>query len=198
MVEYSAAIIMAGTITIWRAWLVVIDRLEGLFFIYKIMLGLSPSYLQGYLNSYYYERSFHTWSSIQMKTDFFYATTKSFEISFYNTAIKNGVNLARKLEIHSINKFTSSVFNIISPRENLIFAVHYINGVKLSIYLRLNFSHLSEHKFQHNFNIINPCWCMCWLHYFLQCDLHSLYRLELLNYINILMHHWKTILKIIS
>ena len=60
------------------------------------MLELSPSYLQGYLNSYYYERSFYTWSSIQKKTDFFCATTKSFEISFYNTAIKNGVNLARK------------------------------------------------------------------------------------------------------
>ena len=51
----------------------------------------------------------------------------------------------------------------------------------------MDFSHLNEHKFRHNFNdTINPM-CSCGkepettLHYLLRCDLYSIYRLELLN-----------------
>ena len=72
------------------------------------------------------------------------------------------------------------------------FEVHYIKGVKLLTRLRLDFSHLNEHKFRHNFdNIINPM-CSCGkepettLHYLLRCDLYSIYRLELLNNISAL------------
>ena len=66
-----------------------------------------------------------------------------------------------------------------------VFTVNDINGVKLLSRLRLDFSHLNEHRFQHNFNdIINPM-CSCGkepettFHYLLHCDLYSIYRLEL-------------------
>ena len=61
--------------------------------------------------------------------------------------------------------------------------------MKLLTHLRLDFSHLNEHKFRHNFNdTINPM-CSCGkepeatVHYLLRCDLYSIYRLELLNYV---------------
>ena len=51
----------------------------------------------------------------------------------------------------------------------------------------MNFSHLNEHKFRHNFHdTINPM-CSCGkepettLYYLLRYDLYSIYRLELLN-----------------
>ena len=54
-------------------------------------------------------------------------------------------------------------------------------------HLRLDFSHLNEHKFRYNFHdIINPM-CSCGkepkttLHYLLRSDFYSIYRLELLN-----------------
>ena len=77
--------------------------------------------------------------------------------------------------------------NLVRPKENSVFEVHDINGVKLLIRLRLDFCHLNKHKFQHNFNdIINPM-CSCGkepkttLQYLLRCDLYSVYRLELLD-----------------
>ena len=63
----------------------------------------------------------------------------------------------------------------------------------------MNFSHLNEHKFRHNFNdTINPM-CSCGkepettLHYLLRCDFYSIYRLELLNDICALNHSLKNI-----
>ena len=50
-------------------------------------------------------------------------------------------------KIDSINTFKSSILNFIRPRENSIFSVHDINGVKLLTRLKLDFSHLNEHKF---------------------------------------------------
>ena len=41
---------------------------------------------------------------------------------------------------------------LLDLRESLVFAVHDINGLKLLTRLRLNFGHLNEHKFRHNFN----------------------------------------------
>ena len=53
--------------------------------------------------------------------------------------------------------------------------------------LRLNFSHLNEDKFRHNFNDTVDPMCICGpepetaLHYFLHCNLYSTQRLEILN-----------------
>ena len=97
-------------------------------------------------------------------------------------------NLSKELgNIESTETFKVSILNFVRPRENSVFAVHDINGLKLLTRLRLNFSHLNEHKFRHNFNdTINPM-CSCGkepettLHYLLRCDFYSIYRLELLN-----------------
>ena len=83
--------------------------------------------------------------------------------------------------------FKLSILNFVRLREYSVFAVQDINGLKLLTRLRLNFNHLNEHKFRHDFNDkINPM-CSCGkepettLHYLLQCDSYSIYRIELLN-----------------
>ena len=89
--------------------------------------------------------------------------------------------------LNSRKTFKSSILNFVRPRENAIFEVHDIKGVTLLTHLRLDFSHLDEHKFRHNFNdIVNP---MCsygkepetTIQYLLRCDLYLIYRLEPLN-----------------
>ena len=86
-----------------------------------------------------------------------------------------------------INTFKSSILNFVRLRENSVFEVHDIRGVKLLTRLRLDFSHLNEHKFRHNFNDITNPMRSCskrletTLYYLLRSDLYSIYWLELLN-----------------
>ena len=75
----------------------------------------------------------------------------------------------------------------VRPTKHFVFEFHNIKGVKLLTRLRLDFSHLNEHKFRHNFNYtINPM-CSCGkepettLHYLLRGNHYSIHRLELLN-----------------
>ena len=76
---------------------------------------------------------------------------------------------------------------LIRPRENSVLAIHNINDVKLLTRMKLNFRHLNEHKFWHNFNDTMHSMSSCGvelktiLHYLLRGDLHSTYRLELLS-----------------
>ena len=42
------------------------------------------------------------------------------------------------------------MIKIIRTKENSVFGVIDIYGIKLFTHLRLNFSHLNEHKFRHN------------------------------------------------
>ena len=63
----------------------------------------------------------------------------------------------KKIEV--IKKFKKTLIRIIRTKENFVFGVSDIYGVKLFTRLRLNFSHLN--KFRHNFNdTINPM-CNC-------------------------------------
>ena len=136
--------------------------------------------------------------STQKSIKTFSGRTKAFELSFFPRCAKEWGNLSEELRnIDAINTFKLSIFNFVRPRENSVFAVHYINGLKLITRLRLNFSHLIEHKFRRNFNdTINPM-RLCdkepetTLHYLLHCDFYSIYRLELLNDICALNHSLK-------
>ena len=158
------------------------------FFFHKIILGLLPSYLKDYLIPCDNLRTYLTRSSTQKRIKTFSTRTKTFELSFFPHCAEAWGNLSEELRnINSINTFKSCILNFVRPRENSVFEVHDINGVKLLTRLRLHFSHLNEHKFRYKFNdIINPM-CSCGkepkttLRYLLRSDLYSIYRLELLN-----------------
>ena len=133
-------------------------------------------------------RTFLTWSSTQKRIKTFTAITKTFESSFFPHCAETWGNLSEELRnINSINTFKSCILNFVRPRENSVFEVHDINGVKLLTHLRLDFSHLNEDKFWHNFNDIINHTCSyskepeTTNHYQLHCSLYLIYRLELLN-----------------
>ena len=155
-----------------------------LIFFHKIILGLLPSYLQIYLTQYDNGRPYLTQYATQKSIQTFRGITKAFESSSFPCCAKEWGNLSKELRnIHSIKTFQFSILNFVRPRENSIFAIHDINGLKLLTRLRLNFSHLNEHKLQHNFNdIINPR-CLCKKQLFtISCAVIFIpYRLELIS-----------------
>ena len=68
-----------------------------------------------------------------------------------------------------------------------VYNVHDPVGLKLLTRLRVNFSHLREHKFRHNFrDTLNPL-CSCSLeiettnHYLLRCPFYAIMRKTLLD-----------------
>ena len=70
-------------------------------------------------------------------------------------------------------------------KENSLFSICDPLGVKLLTRLRLQFSHLNEHKFRHGFNNTVDPFCACGNeietteHFFLRCHFYSAQRKEL-------------------
>ena len=75
-------------------------------------------------------------------------------------------------------------------KENFLFSVYDPLGVKLLTQLRIQFSHLNEHKFRHGFgDAVSPaCGCNAETedteHLLLCCQFYSIQRFELCNNIN--------------
>ena len=116
------------------------------------------------------------------------ARTKVFENSFFLYCIKEWLKLGEEIQsIESSKQFKKTILDFIRPKENSIYAIHDISGLKLLTCLRLNFSHLNEHKFRHIFkDNINPM-RSCGFEpettdlYLLRCKLYTVPRLDLLN-----------------
>ena len=89
----------------------------------------------------------------------FASRTSTFRVTFFllhkrMEPIKYDI---KKIEL--IKKFKKTLIRIIRTKENFVFGVSDIYGVKLFTRLRLNFNHLN--KCRHNFNdTINPM-CNC-------------------------------------
>ena len=61
----------------------------------------------------------------------------------------------------SFNSFKESILKFIRPAPNSIFQCHNPKGIKCLTQLRVNFSHLRDHKFKRSFqDTINPL-CTC-------------------------------------
>ena len=87
----------------------------------------------------------------------------------------------------SCKEFKNKASPFIKINTNSISSVHDVYGVKLLSRLRLNFSHLNEHKVRHGFKDGTNCMCDCGsatettLHFLLQCQEYQTIRLEPLN-----------------
>ena len=112
---------------------------------------------------------------------------KFFSYHFLLTASKYGTVLIVTYNIDSCKEFKSKISPSIKIKSNSIFSVHDVYGVKLLSRLRLNFSHLNEHKVRHSFKDGTNCMCDCGsatettLHFLLQCQGYQTIRLESLN-----------------
>ena len=130
-----------------------------LIFFYKIVNRLLPDYLYSYLDfpsqNDYLLRSAST-SIIRP----FPSRTYSFKKSFFPYCINEWNNLTVKIRsAKSINIFKKSIIK--EKKENSLFGAYDPLGVKLLTRLRLQFSHLNEHKFKHGFSDTVDPMCAC-------------------------------------
>ena len=110
--------------------------------------------------------------------------TKSFSKTCFPLCIEEWNKLNPEIRnAKSIYKFKKSI--ITEKLENSLYNVHDPIGVKLLSRLRLQFTHLNEHKFRHGFNdTVNPM-CSCGTdvetteHFLLRCHFFSTQRSEL-------------------
>ena len=66
-----------------------------------------------------------------------------------------------KIQNSPYSVFRNYVLNEIRPKPSPIYNINNPSGIKLLTRLRLGLSHLSEHKFNHNFDdCVNP-FCTC-------------------------------------
>ena len=99
---------------------------------------------------------------------------------FKNSFLPYTINEWNKLDpdirkIDSYVGFRKKLLSFIKPTENKTFSIYDPFGIKLLNRLRVDFSHLNEHKYRHNFeDTLNPL-CSCSLetettaHFFLRC-----------------------------
>ena len=77
-------------------------------------------------------------------------------VSFKNSFLPYAIMEWNKLDSEFRNadtyvSFRKMLLNFIRPIGNSTYKIYYLLGIKLLTKLRLGFSHLSEHKFRHNF-----------------------------------------------
>ena len=141
------------------------------------------SYLQLLNNSIYKTRS--TAKNIVKLTA---SRTVNFNNSFFPLCSQEWNNLSDDIKsLPSPISFKKALLSFVKTSENSVFAIHDNNGIKLLTRLRLNFSHLNEHKFRHNFlETLNPM-CSCGsepettAHFLLRCQNHVMNRSKLLK-----------------
>ena len=86
----------------------------------------------------------------------------------------------------SYSIFRKALLDFIRPTENSTFGTNDVSGLKLLTRLRVGFSHLSEHKFKHNFQgTLNPLFS-CSLeagdtyHFFMCCQIFLISKMSFL------------------
>ena len=130
--------------------------MHHLCFFHKIYFKRSPSYLFNCLPS----------QTISQRYPNCFTSYRCRTVLFQNTFFPNSVRQWNQLQpdirnsaSHSI--FRNALFKLVKPLENSVYNIHDALGIKLLTRLRLDFSHLREHKFRHNFrDTLNPM-CAC-------------------------------------
>ena len=158
-----------------------------LFFFHKIIKGFSPSYLQKILR-FRNVQHYQTRSKSTKIIEKIMVRTKAFENFFFPDCINEFLKLSGEIQsIESSKQFKKTIVDFFMSKENSIYAIHDISGLKLVTHLRLNFSHLNEHKCRQDFkDTVNPM-CSCSFEpettdqYLLRCKLYTDLRLDLLN-----------------
>ena len=146
---------------------------------YNINSGNSPDYLKSLIpeNQYSYNEA----RSILFKN--FRTRSDYFKNSFFPYCVNEWNKLAQGLKnSQTVLKFKKGLLAFIRPKMNPVYNIHDPIGLKFLTRLRVNFSHLREHKFRHNFlDTLNPL-CSCGLeiestkHYLLHCPFYTCIR----------------------
>ena len=161
--------------------------MRRLSFFYKIVSNHSPSYLFNSLPSRTVSQRYpNCINNIRCRT-------VSFQNSFFPYSVSQWNKLSPVIRnSNSYPIFRNNLLELIKPLENSINKIHDPLGIKLLTRLRLDFSHLREHKFRHNFrDTLNPM-CNCSLepentsHFLLHCHNYDNLRLTLMSDLNMI------------
>ena len=117
------------------------------------------------------------------------------EQKFSKTLFYRTINEWNKLDpeirrIDSYVGFRKKLPSFIKPTENKTFSIYDLLEIKLLNRLRVDFSHLIEHKFRHNFADTLNLLCSCSLetentgHFFLRCRNYNNVSITLMNEFN--------------
>ena len=147
---------------------------------------MSPPYITKYiiLRS---TSNYQTRSANKKNLQEFSCRTNSFKYSFFPFC--EWIKLDNTIrDAESIKQFKSMLKNFLSLNQRSLFSIHDPVGVKLLTRLRLQFSHLNEHKFRHNFKDSVSPMCDCGAeiettsHFFLRCQFFANERQKLLDH----------------
>ena len=166
-VQYKAALIVSGC---WQGtsrerlyeelgWESLSDRrwARRLTLFYKINNGLSPSSLANHVPQRN-EISVNLRSRVDSTP---FIRTGRYENSFYPYTIKRWKELGLGFKIiTSVQSFKKHLNDFIRPLGHSLFGICDKYGVKLLTKIRVSFSDLRDHRFNHNFNCDNPL-CSC-------------------------------------
>ena len=149
---------------------------------YKVVSTKLPAYIYDLIPPVRQsQRHPNTFNSISCRTEYF-------KNSFFPCVVSEWIKLNPEIRRSgSYNIFRKSILNFIRPSASKVYNINDAIGIKLITRLRLGFSHLSEHKFKHNFrDTLNPL-CSCSIevestsHYFLHSHFFDASRATLMN-----------------
>ena len=130
----------------------------------------------------------------------FYCRTDCFKYSFFPSTLRDWFNLDEFIRCaESISMFKNRLLSLIRPVQSSVLDIFDTKGLKLLTHLRLEFSHLNEHRFRHNVeSCVNPL-CSCSLttedtkHYLLHCHHFTHHRIDLMNSVNSVIHNFESL-----
>ena len=148
---------------------------------YKITNSLTPSYLNEHIPEQVEPNVSLRRHAVRTPR----CRTSRFANSFFPFCLSEWNSLDDSIKVSpSLSEFKTKLNSLIRPKGNSFYSIRDHSGIKLLTKIRVTFSDLRDHRFNHNFNCISPI-CHCGLdeetsiHYFLCCprysDLRALY-----------------------
>ena len=163
---------------------------QRLIFFYKIINGFAPTYLSDNLPPQRGEDDGGAGRRIRPPFVEPFCRTERYRASFFPFCISEWNNLDGGIRnLPSISSFKNAILKFFRPNANPVFSVFSGNmGVVYLNWLRVGFSHLREHKFNHNFADTLDPFCSCrnnsietTEHFLMHCSDHSNERLAMFN-----------------
>ena len=153
---------------------------------YKIHNGMTPSYLLDHIP----ENSTINVSLRRNTNKPLFSRTDRYANSFFPFCINNWNILDSAIKSSlSLKEFKTKLNNFVRPKGNIFYGIRDSFGIKLLTKIRISFSDLRDHRYNHNFNCANPI-CSCGLedettvHYFLCCPRYNTLRTTYLSKIS--------------
>ena len=195
-VQYKAALIVSwcwqGTSRVKLydelGWESMSDRrwFRRLTTFYKIKNGMTPAYLRDHIPS-------QNVVNIKLRNSITRvppSRTGRYDNSFFPYCIHNWNNLDSSIKAApSLKLFKNDLSKFIRPKGNSFYNIRDKVGIQLLTNIRVTFSDLRDHRYNHNFNCDSPK-CSCGIedetstHYFICCSRYSTLRTTYLSKIS--------------